>query len=248
MKQSIIQVKEQDTPKERARKLNDLAKLFDNRITVLENLLRKQAEEIEEINEGDDIGDRLSKIEDLLISTKFKKRWDDIQVSISTARTPAANAPTWRTYNYGIGGGIAYPALGFDTNDYVDYFIQTSHSQQLNTILEKHLHYTLPSDSAGDRFQFQLDVIAAGIGEDFAVVAGSPFAAEHLLTGVESGRHNYFDIVDIPGVNTTVSTNYIVRLTRIAATVNDYAPEVYVIFDDCHYLKDDNGSRQEHTK
>jgi hypothetical protein len=64
MKQSIIQVKEQDSGKERERKLNDLAKLFDNRITVLENLIRKQGEEIEEINEGDDYDSRITALEE----------------------------------------------------------------------------------------------------------------------------------------------------------------------------------------
>lgn len=174
--------------------------------------------------------------------------WDDIQVALSSAKTPASNAPTWRTHDFGIGGGITFSVLGFAIGDYIDFYIQTSHSQKLNTVLEDHLHGTLPSDSAGDRVKWQLDVIGAGIGEDFAVPTGSPFTKEMVLTGNEAGRHNYMDIAEIPAINTTVSSVYICRMTRIAASADDYAPEVYLIFNDAHYMKDQIGSLFETSK
>lgn len=114
--------------------------------------------------------------------------------------------------------------------------------------MDFHIHYTLPSDSAADRIKFQLDVAAAGANEDFAVPAGSPYSAEYVLVGNESARHNKFEVASIPAVNTTVSTIYACRLTRVAAAADDYASEVYLIFADCHYQKDTVGSIQEFSK
>lgn len=174
--------------------------------------------------------------------------WDDIQVSISQLRIPPSSAPTWRTWNYGIGGGVAFSVLGWGVGNYADLFIQSSHSMKLETALDYHIHWSIPSNSAGSKFRFQVDAIAAGIDGSFAVVSGSPFAAEFTLDGSESGKHKYFDLAEIPGVNTTVSSAYILRLTRIAATSLEYAPEVYTIFSDAHYEIDSLGSRLPNAK
>lgn len=174
--------------------------------------------------------------------------YDDMQTNIGRVIRPGGDDPTWRTYNLGIGGGVAYSVLGFALNDYVDFWVQTSHKMKLSTTLNFHLHYILPSDSAADRFKFQLDV-AAGVGNgSFAAVAGSPFTSEVILDGTESTKNNIVGIVDIPAVNTTVSTVYAMQLTRIAASASEFAPEVYLLYTDCHYQIDTVGSLQEATK
>jgi len=86
-----------------------------------------------------------------------------MQVTISAARVPASSAPQWTTYNFGIRGGVAFAVLGFGVNEYLDFYVQTSHSMELNSILDNHIHWTVPSNSAGAKFKFQLDVIAAGV-------------------------------------------------------------------------------------
>lgn len=96
--------------------------------------------------------------------------------------------------------------------------------------------------------QWQLDVIAAGVGSVFAAPIGSPFTAEHVFTGSEVAAHNLFEIANIPGVNTTVSSVYICRMTRIAATSSEYPGSVYVLFNDSHYIRDDTGSITEYQK
>jgi hypothetical protein len=174
--------------------------------------------------------------------------YEDLQTGGDRLFRPGGDDPTWRTFNYGIGAGVAFSALGFALNDYAEFFVQTTHAMKLNTVLDIHIHYTLPSDSATDRIKFQADVIAAGIGSDYAVPSGSPFSAEAVLDGTEAGKHNMLEIADVPASNTTVSSIYIIRLTRIAASAADYAPEVYVNFVDCHYQKDTVGSLSEGTK
>ena len=173
--------------------------------------------------------------------------YDDIQVFVSLGRVPAANAPTWTTWDFGL-GGMAFPVLGFGLNDYLDLYVQTSHSMKLNTLLENHIHWTIPSDSATDKIKFQIEVISGAIGEDFAVPTGSPYSAEYTLDGTESAKHNYLDIGDIAAINSTVSSLYLIRLKRIAASASDYANDVYVLYSDCHYQKDTVGCRQGDTK
>jgi len=175
--------------------------------------------------------------------------YDDLQVSASAAKLPASSAPTWTTFDFNIPGGVEFNVLGFGIGEYQDLYIQTSHRQKLNTILDNHIHWTIPSDSASDKIKFQLDVIAAGINEAFAVPPGSPFTSEHTLSGDESGGHKLLDLADIPAVNTTPSTIYIARLTRIAASSSDYSSDVYILFNDSHYMIDTPaGSRQEGSK
>ncbi|RKX63332.1 MAG: hypothetical protein DRP42_07755 [Tenericutes bacterium] len=169
--------------------------------------------------------------------------WDDMQSSVSTAKVPANQSPTWRSYDYGIAGGDTYPALGFGSNDYIDFFVQTPHTAQINAILDYHLHWTIPTDSEGDRFAFKLNIIAAGINNKFRKLEGSPFRKEYVLKGNESGRHNYLDVAHIDDkANPTVSSLLICTLSRTAASVDEYGGEIYISYDDFHILHDTAGS------
>ena len=174
--------------------------------------------------------------------------WDDLQVSISNVRIPTSNAPTWRLYDHGITSGVTFPALGFALNEYVYFDVQSTHSMKLSTVLDHHIHYTTPTNGTGDKFKFQLDVIAAPVMGQWAVPTGSPFTAETTMSGDYSDDHILFDIAEIPAVNTSVSTLYKCKLTRIAATAKEYSEEVYIEFTDCHYKKDTVGSRTDSIK
>lgn len=175
--------------------------------------------------------------------------YEDLQTSISNIRVPAANAPTERLYAFGIGGGVTFPALGFAVNDYLYFDVQTHHAMKLNTVLDNHLHFTLPNTTnIGDKWQFQLDVIAAGIDTQWAAPTGTPFSSEHTIVANDDTYHRLLDIADIPASNDTVSSIYKCKLTRIAASSDEYGSEVYVSFMDCHYQKNTMGSRQEGTK
>jgi len=153
-----------------------------------------------------------------------------------------------RLYDGGT-GGVTFPFLGFAVNDYLYFDIQTSHSMKLNTIMDNHIHFSLPNTTnIGDKFQFQVDVMAAGMDTAWAVPAGSPFTAEHTIVANDDTYHRLKDIADIDASNDTVSTIYKCKLTRIAASANEYGSEVYVTFIDCHYQKNTIGSRQEYAK
>ena len=144
---------------------------------------------------------------------------------------------------------MLWGGLGFAVNDYLWFDVQTQHAMKLNTILDNHIHWTLPNTtSIGDKFQFQLDVIVAGIDTQWAAPTGTPFTSEHTIVANDDTYHRLLEIADIPASNDTVSTIYKCKLTRIAATSNEYGSEVYISFIDCHYQKDTMGSRQEGVK
>ena len=171
--------------------------------------------------------------------------YDDMQGSLSTAKLPAVNTPTWEDITQ---DGFTYKTLAFDTNDYVDVYIQTSHSITLNQTIDYHIHWMLANEDSGDEFRFQITGVAAGIGDSFTSI-GTIQSDDVVLTGSDTGKHHYLDIGEIPALNTTVSSAYIIRLTRIApADGTDSAELIYVLFGDGHPLSDTLGSLSETSK
>lgn len=177
-----------------------------------------------------------------------KPVWEDLQINLSSARLPAASAPTWRVHDFGVAGGLDYSVLGFGIGDYIDIYAQTTHSMKINSLLDLHLHGTLPSDDAGKKVAWEFTVIGAGIGSDWVAKTGSPFTAEMTLDGTQAGKHNLFEVANIEAGNSTVSSVFIGRLKRIAASSDDYPNEVYLVYADCHYQKNTMGSRTESSK
>ena len=171
------------------------------------------------------------------------RAYEDLQVGISNIKKPTSGSPTDRLYAFGIVAGITYPVLGFAVNQYIYFDVQTQHSMELNTVLNNHIHFTTPNTTTiGNKFQFQLDVIAAGQDTQWAVPAGSPYSGEHTIAANDSTYARLLDVAEIAASNDTVSTLYKCVLTRIAASTNEYGSEVYVSFNDCHFIKNGVGS------
>lgn len=174
--------------------------------------------------------------------------WDDIPTSIMNVKLPNSGAPLEVVWNHGVVGGVTFPSLGFDVGEYVYIIVQTPHSMKLNTILNQHIHFSTPTDGTGDKFKFQLDVIVAGVNGAWSVPTGSPFTAETTMAEDLTGKHSILDLADIPASNNTVSTLYKMKLTRIAASADEYSGRVYVEFNDGHFEMDDLGSKDEYIK
>lgn len=175
--------------------------------------------------------------------------YDDIPTSIATVKLPPSNAPSEVFWDHGIGSGVTFPTLGFNVGEYVYAVIQSPHAMKLQTVIDQHIHFSVPSDGTGDKFNFQIDVISACVDCAWAVPTGSPFTTETTMTDDYTGYHKLTDLADIPGVNDTVSTLYKLKLTRIAASADEYAGQVYVDFFDGHFQRDqERGSRQEYVK
>lgn len=179
-----------------------------------------------------------------------KHTYDDLQVSVARTQFPGVSDPTWRTYDYGL-GGISYQVLGFAVNDYVEFTIQTTHATKLSSVLDQHMHFILPNTTTiGHKIKWQLDIIGAPINGTYAVLASSPFSAVHTVAADDNIKHRYLDLADLNTINTTVSALFKCRLTRVDASASgtNYSSEVYVDFIDSHILQDSDGSRQEGVK
>lgn len=174
---------------------------------------------------------------------------DDIQGQVASSRRLAASPPTARSWDHGIAGGVDFLSDGFAVGDGVQITMQTSHTHQLLSTINEHIHFTMPSGHVGDRMRWQIDAIYAAGHEPYAVVPGSPFTAEHIFTEDVTGIHEIFSIATLPAINSTTSTIYKVILTRVAATQDEYAGEIYVDFIDGHIKVDQpKGSTTEVVK
>lgn len=174
--------------------------------------------------------------------------YEDLQVSMNNI-AKGASAPADRTYAHGVGGGIAYPVLGFAKGNYIWFDVQTAHSTKLNTVLDCHIHFVLPNTTTvGHKIVWQLDVIAAGVDGTWNVPSGSPYTATHTVAANDDTQHRLLALADIASSNTTVSTIYKCKLTRIDGTATEYASEVYLEYVDCHYQMDTLGSFDETEK
>lgn len=168
--------------------------------------------------------------------------YDDTQTGPLATRGGAA-APTPRLYNMGVAAGVTFDVNGFALNDIAYFSIQTSHAMKLSSTLDMHIHYILPNTTTiGNKFKFQLDVVAAVHNGVAAVPVGSPFSAEATVAAADDTSHRTLSLGTIPGINTTASTFYWCKLTRIAASAGEYASEVYITSIDGHYAMDTIGS------
>ena len=184
-----------------------------------------------------------------LITANYKV-YDDMQVSVNNI-AKGVKAPTDRPYTYGVGAIITFATLGFAKNDYVHFDIQTSHSMEINSTLEVHIHFTLPSVAAdaGKKIVWRLDVIYATVNGTWTLVTGSPFTSPtYVVVTGDNTIARMLSIATLPAVNTTVSTIYKCILTRVDGVATEYPPEAYLVYIDCHYLKDTNVSATGNAK
>lgn len=177
--------------------------------------------------------------------------WDDVQGNVALAKLPSTNPAGFEEIT--LAGLTELTTLGFDHSgtENATFIVQTPHSMILESELEFHVHYTVEGSTyeAGvtDKFKFRLDVVAAGVDEAFAS-AGTELAVEHTMTEDYAGDHKLLSLGSYSGKNTTVSSLFLCKLTRVAASGREFDGKVYVLYVDCHVKKDSNGSITEYTK
>ena len=175
--------------------------------------------------------------------------YDDIQGAASNARKLDGSLIAVRAYNYGISGGVTFATNGYDVGDASYITAQTPHAMKLNSVLAQHFHYTVPTDGTGKKFKFQLDVIAAGVDGTWGKPASSPFTIETSMDGDFSTKHKLAEFGSVEAMNTTVSSIFKFKISRIAASADEYGSEVYMEFVDGHMQIDqERGSHEEYVK
>ena len=174
--------------------------------------------------------------------------YKDMYGQVSTARVPTANAPGWETFTV---GGFTTEVQGFAVDDYLDIFVQTNHDMSLSQLFSNHLHWSLADNSdSGKYFRFQVTGIGAGIGESFSEI--TLMDTEDVLIGASDAlKHHYVEIGDVDVPNSTVSSIYILRLTRVDVALgagSEAVQPILIFFNDSHMKVDTIGSLEEDSK
>ena len=175
-------------------------------------------------------------------------RWDDLRFPVDSVRPLTGQPPTERAFRNGI-------VYGFSIGDAVTFNVQLPHGYYNGSDLDAHYHFTLPVSGSGagpENIAFSLSYSWAEIGAQFPVEktisnegdVQNAVAENHGYAGI--GTIPYADLAQNGGVG--VSSMLICRMTRVAASANDYASEVYIMESDIHIQLDAVGSTQEFVK
>ena len=175
--------------------------------------------------------------------------WDDMRVSLNAGRLPASNYPAWAQIADDGAASTGIFGYSFDDGEYIFITTQMSHRYVLNSAIHPHIHYHVTTNSdPADNF---------GIGLEFAWVdingtlGNTTVYEREISTGVNQA--NIHKLAEIPTTSVTgsgagVSSLFIARLYRYAATSDNYADPIIIMSFDLHYEVDMLGSRLEYSK
>jgi len=147
-------------------------------------------------------------------------------------------------YNPCVSGGITMSVGSFSVGNYVRASFQTPHSMKLDTQITINLHYILPDENnIGKNHTWELDVMTAGINDEYTIVPGSPFRASKQIAANDSHTHCILPLATLSTENLTMNTKIETRLQRIASADLECESGVCVISVDSIYQADTLGSR-----
>jgi hypothetical protein len=171
--------------------------------------------------------------------------WEDVQFTVSGAKVPAANAPTWEAFTTNTN------EYSFAVNDYIDCGAnEPPHGWKEGTSGSVHLHLaikTLQNAGANRYAKFTVYVASQTVS---AVWTETSVTAEYTIPNNTAALTHY-----LLAIGTVTFTNYLigsqmkVRIKRIAATGGtEYGSNVFVTQAGIHVESDTLGSRQIATK
>jgi len=176
--------------------------------------------------------------------------WDDMRVSLSNAKVPAANAPGFEQVKNDGAASIGVFSYKFADGEYVFLQTQMSHRWKLGTTIYPHVHWTCttnvdPSDNWGCGMEYMWTNI------NDAAAATTTILERDMPTGVNKQMtHQITNLSDtgIAGTGKTLSSVLLIRLYRYAAASDNYAGDIVISDFDLHYEIDTLGSRGVVTK
>jgi hypothetical protein len=178
--------------------------------------------------------------------------WDDLRVSLSSARVPAASFPNYaKTHDDGEGSpSVGVYAYHFDDGEYIFFSVQMPHAWKEGSTIYPHIHFMCTTDvSPADNFGIGLEYLWTDIDDDAAATTSA--VEIDISTGVNSQwQHQIANLsaTGIAGTGKGLSSILQCRLYRQAAVADNYADQVVITDFDIHYEKDTHGSRGIVTK
>lgn len=168
--------------------------------------------------------------------------WDDI---IGLSPAPAQSGGTNPTsVNFGVGSTIR--ALGFNVGDAINGMVQFTHGYEQGSNVEPHIHWAPVTTNTGN-VKWQLDYYWLNVNE---AASGSPtsITTEQAASGVAWTQQIIGFVPLVVGTGKLISSLFMFKLTRIAATVPSYTGQPVLLSFDIHYRRNTIGSREEYVK
>lgn len=176
--------------------------------------------------------------------------FEDLRVSLVTAKVPASSAPDFEQVNDDGSGSTGVFGYHFADTEYIFFTVQLPHAYKEGSTIYPHIHFQTTSDvDPADNFGIGLEYQWTDVNEDEA--ANTTSIEIEISTGVDSlGKHQVADLATsgIDGTDKKISSVLLCRLYRLAAVGDNYADDVIITDFDIHYEKDTHGSREIWTK
>ncbi len=169
--------------------------------------------------------------------------WDDMRVSLASAKIPAANFPDWVKIKDDGAGSVGIYGYAFADGEYAFLTTQISHRYKEGTLVYPHIHFmTTTNVSPADNFGIGLEYAWMNVGD---TLSATTLVTQVVSTGVNSSYKE--QKVNIPpagidGTGKKISSMFLCRLYRYAASVDNYAGDVIITDFDLHYQTDGLGS------
>ena len=217
---------------------------FNNLVTFGGQISTGHLEVIGDAHFGDDATNQtqISATGDMLFigtATIF----NDIVISLSSARVPAANAPTWSGF---IGNLNAYT---YGLNDFQEFTSEIAHSYKEGSTIEFHVHGATNGLEGVDKtikFEIEYELIDNQTSGDFGdVYAGTTtINGEIIIPASTTDKTSWVVNVgtDATG-NFLQSATVVGRVRRIASTGTEPASDPFVVQVGIHIEEDTVGSR-----
>jgi hypothetical protein len=171
--------------------------------------------------------------------------WDDVQFSISNAKVPAANYPSWEAFTANTN------AYAFDVDEYIDLQEnELPHAWKENTVVYPHLHIAIKSENTSGAAAYAKFTVYLTIANKTGVFSETPVSGEVEIPDGAPALTHYtipLETVDLDGYK--IGSIIKPRMKRIAATGGtEYADDVFILQAGIHIEKDTLGSRAVYVK
>ncbi len=174
--------------------------------------------------------------------------FEDIVISLSAAKVPAANAPTWSGFISNLN------AYTYGLNDFQEFTSEIAHSYKEGSAIEFHIHGATNGLEGSDKtlkFEIEYELVdnqTSGIFGD--VYAGTTIINAEVT--IPSGTTDKTAFVITVGTDTTgnflQAATLVGRVRRIASSGTEPASDPFVLQVGVHIEQDTVGSRTALTK
>jgi len=177
--------------------------------------------------------------------------YNDINISVSTGKVPAANFPAWATV---VGPLSAYR---FAVNDHIDLATaELLHDWKEGSDIEVHVHWLTGgnNDATARGVRWQIDYAIAntplqGSGSIIMTAGTLTMSADTVIAANEvANTTKYSSLGTIALANYGIGSMFMMHLTRVAASGTAPAAGPFALQAGIHYEIDTLGSRSILTK